>query len=192
MTSTLGVWILTGYGAAKAPRLMQLSVHCDHLRSVLFVRAGPSPYGEMVAALTTLFRKKMCASIYVHGRGRNFYGLPAFFTIWRKGSGFVKALPPKNSPIYGHGKGQELGAFQKRFWKLIFCLTEKHGPFWPVFYKLFLHSPLYGEKHAVLIRCFPKTFSASSTIRRNACPFVNVFPRKDLLPWYTATGKRKT
>ena len=156
MTSTLGVWILTGYGAAKAPRQMQFSVHCDHLRSVLFVRAGPSPYGEMVAALTTLFRKKMCASIYVHGRGR------------------------------------KLGAFQKRFWKLIFCLTEKHGPFWPVFYKLFLHSPLYGEKHAVLIRCFPKTFSASSTIRRNACPFVNVFPRKDLLPWYTATGKRKT
>ena len=156
MTSTLGVWILTGYGAAKAPRLMQLSVHCDHLRTVLFVRAGPSPYGEMVAALTTLFRKKMCASIYVHGRGR------------------------------------KLGAFQKRFWKLIFCLTEKNGPFWPVFFKLFLHSPLYGEKHAVLIRCFPKTFSASSTIRRNACPFVNVFPRKDLLPWYTATGKRKT
>ena len=112
MTSTLGVWILTGYGAAKAPRLMQFSVHCDHLRSVLFVRAGPSPYGEMVAALTTLFRKKMCASIYVHGRGRNFYGLPAFFTIRRKDSGFVKALPPKNSPIYGHGKGQELGAFQ--------------------------------------------------------------------------------
>ena len=73
MTSTLGVWILTVYGAAKAPRLMQFSVHCDHLRSVLFVRAGPSPYGEMVAALTTLFRKKMCASIYVHGRGRNFY-----------------------------------------------------------------------------------------------------------------------
>ena len=72
MTSTLGGWILTGYGAAKAPRLMQFSVHCDHLRSVLFVRAGPSPYGEMVAALTTLFRKKMCASIYVHGRGRNF------------------------------------------------------------------------------------------------------------------------
>ena len=66
MTSTLGVWILTGYGAAKAPRLMQFSVHCDHLRSVLFVRAGPSPYGEMVAALTTLFRKKMCASIQKH------------------------------------------------------------------------------------------------------------------------------
>ena len=92
MTSTLGGWILTGYGAAKAPRLMQFSVHCDHLRSVLFVRAGPSPYGEMVAALTTLFRKKMCASIYVHGRGRNFYGLPAFFTIWRKGSGFVRVF----------------------------------------------------------------------------------------------------
>ena len=72
MTSTLGVWILTGYGAAKAPRLMQFSVHCDHLRSVLFVRAGPSPYGEMVAALTTLFRKKMCASIYVHGEGETF------------------------------------------------------------------------------------------------------------------------
>ena len=112
MTSTLGVWILTGYGAAKAPHLMQLSVHCDHLRSVLFVRAGPSPYGEMVAALTTLLRKKMCSSIYGHERGRNFYGLPAFFTIRRKDSGFVKALPPKNSPIYGHGKGQELGAFQ--------------------------------------------------------------------------------
>lgn len=79
MTSTLGGWILTGYGATKAPRLMQFSVHCDHLRSVLFVRAGPSPYGEMVAALTTLFRKKMCAS------------------------------------IYGHGRGQKLGAFQKRF-----------------------------------------------------------------------------
>lgn len=58
MTSTLGVWMLTGYGAAKAPRLMQFSVHCDHLRSVLFVRAGPSPYGEKVTALTTLLRKK--------------------------------------------------------------------------------------------------------------------------------------
>lgn len=92
MTSTLGVWMLTGYGTAKAPRLMQLSVHCDHLRSVLFMRAGPSPYGEMVAALTTLFRKKMCASIYVHGRGRNFYGLPAFFTIRRKDSGFVRVF----------------------------------------------------------------------------------------------------
>lgn len=70
MTSTLGVWILTGYGAAKAPRLMQFSVHCDHLRSVLFVRAGPSPYGKTLAVLTTLLPKKMCASIYVHGRGQ--------------------------------------------------------------------------------------------------------------------------
>lgn len=58
MTSTLGVWILTGHGAAKAPRLMQFSVHCDHLRSVLFVRAGPSPYGEILAALTTLLKGK--------------------------------------------------------------------------------------------------------------------------------------
>ena len=70
MTSTLGVWMLTGYGAAKAPRLMQLSVHCDHLRSVLFWRAAPSPYGEMLAVLTTLLRKKICASIYGHGKGQ--------------------------------------------------------------------------------------------------------------------------
>lgn len=41
MTSTLGGWILTGYGAAKAPRLMQFSVHCDHLRSISFRRADP-------------------------------------------------------------------------------------------------------------------------------------------------------
>ena len=57
MTSTLGGWILTGYGAAKAPRLMQFSVHCDHLRSVLFVRAGPSPYGEKEAVLFGCFQK---------------------------------------------------------------------------------------------------------------------------------------
>lgn len=83
MTSTLGVWMLTGYGAEKAPHLMQFSVHCDHLRSVLFWRARPLPYGEILAALTTLLRKKMCSSIYGHERGRNFYGLPAFFTIRR-------------------------------------------------------------------------------------------------------------
>ena len=156
---------------------MQFSVHCDNLRSVLFVRAGPSPYGEMVAALTTPLRKKMCASIYVHGRGWNFYGLPAFFTIRRKDSGFVKALPPKNSPIYGHGKGQELGAFQKRFenWSsalrrnmgrfdqcfsnFFFTLryTEKNMLFWSgVFPKLFLLPPPYGETQALLLTCFPE------------------------------------
>ena len=116
----------------------------------------------------------------------------SFFHHTEKRKRFCSGVFKNISPIYGHGRGQKLGAFQKRFWKLIFCLTEKHGPFWPVFFKLFLHSPLYGEKHAVLIRCFPKTFSASSTIRRNACPFVNVFPRKDLLLWYTATGMDKT
>ena len=41
MTSTLGGWILTGYGAEKAPHLMQLSVHCNHLRSISFRRADP-------------------------------------------------------------------------------------------------------------------------------------------------------
>lgn len=41
MTSTLGVWMLTGYGAEKAPHLMQFSVHCDHLRSISFRRADP-------------------------------------------------------------------------------------------------------------------------------------------------------
>lgn len=41
MTSTLGVWMLTGYGAEKAPHLMQLSVHCDHLQSISFRRADP-------------------------------------------------------------------------------------------------------------------------------------------------------
>lgn len=41
MTSTLGVWMLTGYGAEKAPHLMQLSVHCDHLRSISFRRSDP-------------------------------------------------------------------------------------------------------------------------------------------------------
>ena len=96
MTSTLGVWILTGYGAAKAPRLMQFSVHCDHLRSVLFVRAGPSPYGEKVTALTTLLRKKICSSIYGHERGRNFYDLPAFFTIRRNACPFVNVFPRKD------------------------------------------------------------------------------------------------
>lgn len=70
MTSTLDIWMLTGYGAEKAPRLMQFSVHCDHLQSVLFWRTGPSSYGEMLVALTTLIRKKMCSSIYGHGRGQ--------------------------------------------------------------------------------------------------------------------------
>lgn len=135
MTSTLGVWILTGYGAAKAPRLMQFSVHCDHLRSVLFVRAGPSPYGEMLAVLTTLLQRKRCAPQYTATReDETFMDCQLF------------------SP-YGETQTVLSGCF-----------------------------PLYGEKHAVLIRCFPKTFSASSTIRRNACPFVNVFPRKILLP----------
>ena len=68
MTSTLGVWMLTGYGAEKAPHLMQLSVHCDHLRSVLFWRAGPSPYGEMLAVLTTLLQRKRCAPQYTATR----------------------------------------------------------------------------------------------------------------------------
>ena len=68
MTSTLGVWMLTGYGAEKAPHLMQLSVHCDHLRSVLFWRAGPSPYGEMLAVLTALLQRKRCAPQYTATR----------------------------------------------------------------------------------------------------------------------------
>ena len=58
MTSTLGVWMLTGYGAAKAPRLMQFSVHCDHLRSEWFGKLFLSPYGETLAVLTTLLREK--------------------------------------------------------------------------------------------------------------------------------------
>lgn len=81
MTSTLGVWMLTGYGTEKAPRLMQLSVHCDHLRSVLFWRACPSPYGEMLAVLTTLLPKKMCASIYGHGRGRKLGAFQILFML---------------------------------------------------------------------------------------------------------------
>ena len=135
MTSTLGVWMLTGYGAEKAPHLMQLSVHCDHLRSVLFWRAGPSPYGEMLAVLTTLLQRKRCAPQY---------------TATREDETFMDC---------------------QLFSPYVETQTVLSGCF-----------PLYGEKHAVLIRCFPKTFSASSTIRRNACPFVNVFPRKILLP----------
>ena len=41
MTSTLGVWMLNGYGTEKAPRLMQLSVHCDHFRSDLNLESRP-------------------------------------------------------------------------------------------------------------------------------------------------------
>ena len=55
MTSTI-LLTLTGYGAATAPCLIQLSVHCDHLQSVppLFEVQVPSPYGEKLAVLTTL------------------------------------------------------------------------------------------------------------------------------------------
>ena len=175
MTSTLGGWILTGYGAAKAPRLMQFSVHCDHLRSVLFVRAGPSPYGEMVAALTTLFRKKMCASIYVHGRGRNFMVCQLFSPYGEKEAVLFGCFQKHFSNIRPR-KRAKVRRFSKKILKtdLLPC-----GETWAVLSGCF---SIYGEKHAVLIRCFPKTFSASSTIRRNACPFVNVFPRKDLLP----------
>lgn len=115
MTSTLGVWMLTGYGAAKAPRLMQLSVHCDHLRSVLFVRAGPSPYGEMVAALTTLFRKKdVRLNIRPRERAKLLW-FASFFHHTEKRKRFCSGVFKNISPIYGHGRGQKLGAFQKRF-----------------------------------------------------------------------------
>ena len=119
MTSTLGVWILTGYGAEKAPRLMQFSVHCDHLRSISFRRADPltlrrkgdcfdhpAPKKDVLLNIRprertkllwfasffhhTEKRKRFCSGvfknispIYGHERGRNFYGLPAFFTIRR-------------------------------------------------------------------------------------------------------------
>ena len=153
MTSTLGGWILTGYGAAEAPRLMQFSVHCDHLRSVLFVRAGPSPYGEMVAALTTLFRKKMCASIYVHGRGRNFYGLPFF------------------SP-YGEKEAVLFECFQKHFSNI---RPQKRAKV-RRFSKKILKTDLlpYRETWAVLTSVF-QTFSSLSAIRRKTCCFDQVF-----------------
>lgn len=78
MTSTLGVWMLTGYGAEKAPHLMQLSVHCDHLRSISFRRADPFTLRRKGDCFDHPAPKKMCSSIYGHERGRNFYGLPAF------------------------------------------------------------------------------------------------------------------
>lgn len=95
---------------------------------------------------------------------------------------------------YGEKEAVLFGCFQKHFSnirprkrakvrrfskKILKTDLLPYGEKWAVLSGCF---SIYGEKHAVLIRCFPKTFSASSTIRRNACPFVNVFPRKDLLP----------
>ena len=95
----------------------------------------------------------------------------SFFHHMEKRKRFCSGVFKNISPIYGHGRGQKLGAFQKRFWKLIFCLTEKNGPFWAgvsryteknmlfwsgVFPKLFLLPPPYGETHALLLTCFPE------------------------------------
>ena len=163
MTSTLGVWMLTGYGAEKAPHLMQLSVHCDHLRSISFRRAAPLTLRRKGDCFNHPAPKKdVLFNIRPRERGRNFYGLPAFFTIRRKDSGFVKALPPKNSPIYGHGKGQELGAFQI-FLSCSPSLRRNMGRFERVF----------------------------SDIRRKICHFDKVFSPKTFFCFLHHTEKRR-
>ena len=88
MTFTLGVWMLTGYGAEKAPHLMQLSVHCDHLRSISFRRADP----------LTLRRKGDCfdhpapkKDVLLNIRPRERGKLNRFPKTFRK----VKKLPPQ-------------------------------------------------------------------------------------------------
>lgn len=154
MTSTLGGWILTGYGAAKAPRLMQLSVHCDHLRSVLFWRAGPSPYGEMLAVLTTLLQRKQCAPQYTATREDETFMVCQLF-----------------SP-YGEKEAVLFGCFQKHFSNIRPRKRAKVRRF----SKKILKTDLlpYGETWAVLTSVF-QTFSSLSAIRRKTCCFDQVF-----------------
>ena len=138
MTSTLGVWMLTGYGAAKAPRLMQLSVHCDHLRS----------------------------DLYLESRS---------FTLRRNAGRFDH--PDPEIDVLLNIRPRER-ARVRRFSIIIlmlFCLTEKHGPFWAGVFR-------YTEKNMLFWPVLFIIFSASSTIRRNIGRFVNPFFRKRFVP----------
>ena len=72
--------------------------------------------------------------------------LPAFFTIRRINGPFVKVFS-KISSIYGHGRGQELGAFQKKLKTALLPYGETQTVLSGCF-------PIYGEKHGVLITCF--------------------------------------
>lgn len=127
MTSTLGGWILTGYGAAKAPRLMKFSVHCDHLRSISFWRAAPSLYGEMLAVLTTLLRKKICASIYGHGKGQEL----GAFQIFLSCSPALQRNTGRFERVFSDIR-RKTCCFDQVFSQNFFCFlhhTEKRMPF---------------------------------------------------------------
>ena len=154
MTSTLGVWMLTGYGAEKAPHLMQLSVHCDHLRSVLFWRACPSPLRRNGGCFDHPVPKKRCAPQYTStGEGETFMVCQLF------------------SP-YGEKEAVLFGCFQKHFSNIRPRKRAKVRRF----SKKILKTDLlpYGETWAVLTSVF-QTFSSLSAIRRKTCCFDQVF-----------------
>lgn len=84
MTSTLGIWMLTGYGA------IQLSVHCDHLLFVLFWRTDSLTLRRKAGRFDhPASEKKMCVSIYGHGKREN---LTTFHKILQKSKKTVSAV----------------------------------------------------------------------------------------------------
>ena len=141
MTSTLGVWMLTGYGAAKAPRLMQLSVHCDHLRSDLYLEsrsftlrrnAGRFDHPDPEIDVLLNIRPREGArvrrfSIIILKTALLPYGetwavltsvfstFSLFSAIRRNMDRFERVFSRKRfaSLIYRHGKGENLTTFQK-------------------------------------------------------------------------------
>lgn len=165
--------MLSGYGA-DIPRLMQLSVHCDHLRSVFH-------FGEQ---RSSAIRRKQCCF------DDPFLKNSLLSPIRRIAGCFDHPCLATFSPTYGEKKAVLSGCSMKNPPR--YTATGVGRTFMAC-----LHFSPYGESHAVLtsvflkkmlpdvqpredrkVRCFFIVFEKSSpALRRNAGRFERVFQK---------------
>ena len=172
MTSTLGVWMLTGYGAEKAPHLMQLSVHCDHLRSISFRRADPFTLRRKVTALTTLLQKR-CAPQYTATREDETFMVCQLFSPYGETWAVLTSVFQTFSSLSAIRRNTD------RFERVFPAIRRKTCCFDQVFSQnFFLLPPPYGETHALLLTCFPEKICFPD-IRPRERGKLNHFSKKD-------------
>ena len=107
----------------------------------------------------------------------NFYGLPAFFTIRRRGRGFFRVFSKKLLNIRPRGRGKI-----RWFSKFSETALLPYGEMQAI---LSGCSPIYGEIHAVLLTCFSKKLCFSDIHSREAekdSRFSRKSPEKQKLP----------